>query len=121
MISHTATQCSICGKPLTGKQTKFCSQPCKSKGQVNSIYATQQARGIKRKKDLIALKGGSCTLCGYSKCLAALHFHHVDPKLKSHQLDARHLSNLSWDSILKEALKCILVCGNCHAEIHHGA
>lgn len=118
MISHTATHCH-CGNLLTGRQTKFCSNPCKGKLQSNSVYANQQARGKQRKEKLVNLKGGCCNHCGYNKSMAALHFHHVDPSTKKHQLDLRSLSNRSWDAILQEADKCILLCANCHAEHHH--
>ncbi len=119
MISHKATHCN-CGNVLTGLQTKFCSKLCKSKKQSNAVYANQQARGKLRKEKLIELLGGSCTSCGYKKSTAALHFHHVDPSTKSHQLDLRSCSNRSWEALLKEVKKCTLLCANCHAEHHHG-
>src|SRR3954466_3606152 len=59
--------------------------------------------------------GGKCIRCGYDRCRDALVFHHLDPAQKE-----RGLSN--WQYSLKrgrvEASKCILVCANCHAEIH---
>jgi hypothetical protein len=118
MISHTMAHC-CCGNLLTGKQTKFCSSSCKTKGQSNAVYSNQQLRGKIRKQKLVDLKGGSCSHCGYNKSLAALQFHHVDPSTKKHQLDLRSLSNRSWKAILQEADKCILLCANCHAEHHY--
>ncbi len=50
---------------------------------------------------------------------AALEFHHARPGTKSFQLDLRSLSNRSWERVLEESVKCILVCGNCHAEVHN--
>ena len=76
-------------------------------------------RAISRKRELINLMGGKCSLCGYNKNYAALEFHHVDPSQKAFQLDARHLSNTAMDDIIKESEKCILVCSNCHKEIHY--
>ncbi len=58
-------------------------------------------------------------MCGYRRNYAALEFHHVNPEQKSFQLDARHLSNTSMESILNEAKKCILLCSNCHKEVHN--
>lgn len=58
-------------------------------------------------------------MCGYDKNISALEFHHTNPEEKSFQLDSRHLSNTSMGKILEESKKCILVCSNCHKEIHH--
>ena len=65
------------------------------------------------------MMGGKCSICGYDKNYAALEFHHVDQSSKSFQLDSRHLSNTSMKSIMNEVEKCILVCSNCHKEIHN--
>lgn len=73
---------------------------------------------IERKDELIKLSGGCCSVCGYDKCRKALSFHHLNPELKSFGLSAENLHNRSWDDILNEWKKCILVCLNCHMEIH---
>lgn len=82
-------------------------------------YLKQQERALTRKLELIEVKGGKCGICGYDKNIAALEFHHLDPSVKSFQLDSRHLSNTSPKKLLEEADKCILVCSNCHREIHN--
>ena len=111
--------CIICNKELKGRQTKYCSNKCKCKVTNNKYqnYACQQRRGISRKLKLINLLGGECSNCGYSKSIAALHFHHL--KEKEFKLSQRELSNRKWDSILKEVSKCKLLCANCHAEHHY--
>jgi len=109
--------CVTCGKPLKGRQRRHCSPDCKNK--VNQSYKCQQARAWKRKKLLVEKLGGSCSICGYNKNLAALTFHHKHPNKKSFQLDARSLSNRNLPVIENEVKKCILVCNNCHAELHH--
>jgi hypothetical protein len=68
---------------------------------------------------LIGLQGACCEMCGYSRNFSALEFHHTDPQTKEFQLDLRSLSNRKWVRILEEAKKCILVCSNCHKEIHN--
>jgi transposase len=40
------------------------------------------ARRRSIKAILVAEAGGTCHLCGYGRCLAALQFHHVDPSTK---------------------------------------
>ena len=39
-------------------------------------------RRRKMKLILVAEAGGRCALCGYDRCVGALHFHHVDPSSK---------------------------------------
>jgi len=72
-----------------------------------------------RKIKLITTAGGRCSLCGYSKNLAALVFHHTDSASKDFKLDMRSLSNRKLEPVLAEIEKCILLCSNCHAEIHN--
>jgi hypothetical protein len=71
----------------------------------------------RKKKKAVDYLGGKCTECGYKKCLAALEFHHLDPTEKD--LDPSRILNRSWENILIELDKCILVCSNCHKEIHN--
>lgn len=109
--------CTICKKTLSGKQTKFCSPKCRNKSLQS--YPSQQIRGLKRKRLLVKLMGGCCSICGYSKNFAALTFHHLNPKKKSFQLDLRSLSNRKMSRIDSEMKKCVLVCQNCHTELHN--
>jgi hypothetical protein len=60
--------------------------------------------------------GGKCSKCGYDKCMDALQFHHLDPSKKEFSLGQKRQFTLSV--LRKELEKCILVCANCHAEIH---
>lgn len=66
---------------------------------------------------LVEYKGGKCECCGYSKCIEALEFHHLDPSKKDFQISG---TSKSFEVLKKEADKCILVCANCHREIHAG-
>jgi len=67
----------------------------------------------------IEYKGGKCTICGYSKSTRALSFHHLNPAEKSFGISARGITR-SWKKVQNELDKCVLVCSNCHAEIHDG-
>lgn len=84
-----------------------------------NYYKKQQERAWSRKLELIRLMGGKCSKCGYDKNIAALDFHHINPKEKEFQLDSRHLSNTHMDKIIEEAKKCVLLCANCHREVHY--
>jgi hypothetical protein len=72
-----------------------------------------------KKEKLVEMFGGKCIICGYNKYAGALDFHHTHPENKSFALSVKGLS-YSWDSLLKEAEKCVLVCKNCHTEIESG-
>lgn len=114
--------CIICQTKLRGSQKKYCSQKCKNSwlNKGSDWYKHQRDKGLERKKELIKLKGGCCSKCGYNKTYGALTFHHIDPNLKEIKLDIRSLTNRSWSKILTEVEKCELVCFNCHMEIHYG-
>jgi len=113
--------CRVCDAPLGGRQNKFCSRRCKNASTNNKYqnYVTQQQRGRERRLLLIQSKGGRCERCGYERNHAALAFHHLDPSAKSFALDLRSCSNTSWNALLEEAQKCLLLCLNCHSEIHN--
>ena len=56
-------------------------------------------------------------MCGYKRNYASLDFHHLDPQDK--EFDWSKLRLKKWDLILKELSKCILLCRNCHGELHN--
>jgi len=72
----------------------------------------EKQREMKRK--IVAYLGGKCS-CGYNKCLRSLHLHHSD---SNKDVNFAHIKNWKWDRVLSEIGKCILVCSNCHGEIH---
>lgn len=69
------------------------------------------------KEQAVQYKGGHCQLCGYKKYVGSMHFHHVDETLKSFQISGK---SISFERIKVELDKCVLVCANCHGEIHGG-
>jgi hypothetical protein len=58
-------------------------------------------------------KRKGCSICGYKKCLAALEYHPLFSKER-----AVSKSFHSIRKIKEEIKKCIVVCSNCHREIH---
>lgn len=81
-------------------------------------------RNRNRRNDMSAslrkLHGDQCCLCGYSKCLEALEFHHLIPVQKSFEIAGAIAGQCKkhFEEIVNESKKCILVCSNCHREIH---
>jgi len=69
-----------------------------------------------RKQTILETLGiNSCSRCGYNKYVGALHFHHINGDGKDFNLSKNH----SVQNTLEEAKKCIVVCANCHHEIHY--
>lgn len=64
--------------------------------------------------------GGKCCVCEYSKCNRALALHHLNPSEKEFSISDCTTKPKSWSKIVSELKKCILVCHNCHSEIHAG-
>ena len=71
------------------------------------------------KKRIIDSMGGCCQICGYSKCEGALALHHIDPNKKELSFGAIRANPKNWLSITEELKKCILLCHNCHSEVHN--
>jgi transposase len=71
------------------------------------------------KEILVSEAGGSCRMCGYSRCLAALHFHHLDPGGKRFSMGREGVTR-SLAAMREEAKGCVLLCANCHAEVEAG-
>ena len=80
-------------------------------------FVTRRRKELKR--ILVEEAGGACHVCGYDRHVGALHFHHVDPGEKNFGIAARGFTK-SLDRLRTEARKCVLLCGNCHAEVEAG-
>lgn len=84
-----------------------------------SIIKAVKVRRKKLKNMSVAYKGGKCIVCGYARLSGALELHHLDPSKKDFGLSVRGLTR-SWEKIKGELDKCVLLCANCHREIHGG-
>jgi hypothetical protein len=76
-------------------------------------------RRLENKEYINSLKANGCKLCGYVKCYASLEFHHLDKNEKDRTI-AKAVDDFSLKRLIEEISKCILVCANCHREIHAG-
>ncbi len=139
-ISSSRIYCSLCikqarsQKSINGQEFKTC-KICKENKHYTLFYGNKdksfpyckscessrvkiQQRDFKQK--CISYKGGKCQNCGYNKCNAALEFHHLEPEHKDFSIS--HFNKRSWDLnkelVMIELDKCILLCANCHREIH---
>lgn len=77
-------------------------------------------RWIQRKIDAVKYKGSKCEDCSinYPKYpLCVFDFHHLNPLEKNVEWVKLRLK--SWDKIINELDKCILLCANCHRIRHY--
>ena len=83
---------------------------------MSATYKSTQRWRYKARQWITKYAGGQCQCCGYNIYIGNLAFHHVHSKKDS----VCYLINktASWDRIIEEADKCVLVCHNCHGEIH---
>lgn len=70
------------------------------------------------KERIVEAMGGSCQICGYDRCLGALELHHLDSSTKEFGFGGIRANPRSIDLIKEELKKCVLLCANCHREIH---
>lgn len=71
------------------------------------------------KQKAVEYKGDVCQLCGYKHCVDALDFHHLNESKKRFGLSQNGITR-SWQKVKEELDKCVIVCANCHREVHAG-
>ena len=61
--------------------------------------------------------GFKCSRCGIERdTMTIFDFHHLDPATKDRQI-SKMVEN-SWKDVKTELDKCIILCANCHREVH---
>jgi len=63
----------------------------------------------------VNILGGKCCGCGIDN-IFVLEFHHRDASVKEREMG--YLLAARWSSLEAELPQCVLMCGNCHQEIH---
>ena len=117
--------CKYCKSEIkNSKKRSYCSENCTILGrreyQKSRNYNYEQVKEwrVLVKKKAVEYKGGKCQICGYDKCMRSLDFHHLDPTQKDFAIST--FKNKKIEKLKTELDKCILVCSNCHGEIHDG-
>ena len=90
--------------------------------QAGDEIAANRAPAVRRRRkqlrrQSIQYKGGRCEICGYRRCLEALEFHHRESSRKDFGISSKGYTR-SWKKVREELDKCILLCANCHREVH---
>ena len=112
--------CEICERKFesNSKSRLYCYEFSGESTRLNYETRKHQKTILRRsmKKQAIKTLWGKCSICGYDKCIDALKFHHKNPKEKDFKIGS--CNTMFWRDYKAETLKCILVCSNCHKEIH---
>jgi hypothetical protein len=84
-----------------------------------SVRAERVKDWRRRMKDkIIRAMGGCCQICRYAKCAEALELHHLDPTKKEMSFGKLRANPRAVALIVPELMKCVLLCANCHREVH---
>lgn len=132
---HKRSYCLVCEKlntisAQTEKQCSYCKEvkptteyyPRQSRGRKGfSAYCRKcigkqnAERARQEKLKCLEYKGSKCEVCGYSKYVGALEFHHRNPIEKDFAISKIKVFD---DKMRRELDKCDLLCSNCHKERH---
>jgi hypothetical protein len=106
--------CRRCGAtmPFPSMGKRYCNEclPLVRKDGNTKRYELLSVEWDEYKRSL------GCSRCGYNRCGAALDFHHFDDNKE------QRITVSSWKmpKSQNEISKCVLLCSNCHREIHNG-
>jgi len=112
--------CLTCS-PFGSGNTKKLEKPKKETKKRGEKYAKWQKKARKeRKEKLVNLAGGKCVICGYNRCHKALEFHHkIEDEKNDKSFGISQNGMLAkWSKLTEEVQKCVLLCSNCHREVH---
>jgi len=98
-------KCKLCGKDINyNPSNRSCCPTC-----------VTRIRRYRLKKKAVEYKGNKCEICGFDESLAAMEFHHSS---ENKDFEISDMNHKSWDFIKPELDKCVLICSNCHRQIH---
>lgn len=105
--------CAVCGRPYVydkkaGHTKRYCNT------------CLVQRRRSKLQRMAVEYRGGECLYCGYSRCVSAMEFHHLDPETKEFGISAACAKTRAWEVIRRELDKCVILCCRCHRELNEG-
>ena len=102
------TTCEHCGR-------EYEYQPSQGMGKTLCRVCIVTRARHRAKRRAIVYKGGGCQQCGYNKCDSALGFNHEGEK----DFQISYFITRAWKILKTELDKCVLLCANCHAEVHY--
>jgi len=105
--------CRYCSKEVIAWSWNqiFCSNKCRATFY-GELHTDNREINVAKKKEI------GCEICGYRKWPGCLEWHHVYANEKEYDICA--MMSRKPEDVEKEYKKCILLCYNCHTEIHQG-
>lgn len=93
----------------------YCKECCKKRVRNQNYNFKQKCLEYKNTK--------ACLNCGYNKNPAALDFHHLESEQKEFEITrSKTYGSVELHLTIKQELdKCIVLCANCHRELHNGS
>ena len=61
--------------------------------------------------------GSKCCACQLEDDPIVYDFHHLNGDEKEHTISSKIMS---WENLVKEAKKCVMLCSHCHRKVHSG-
>lgn len=101
-----------------------CDLLCANCHRLRHVVATplkQRAAQLRQEKKARAVRymGGRCAACGRRGPQQLFEFHHLDPREKDFGISQSGAAH-RWERIVAELAKCVMLCPNCHREVHAG-
>ena len=120
--SHYCDKCGETNPQLfSGHKKSLCTKCSFYNFSKYSKYSTKYVNVKEWRKNtklkLIEGFGSVCSCCGLIDSPIVYDFHHLNPSEKDFSLSSKVKS---WDVIVNEANKCIMLCSHCHRKIHSG-
>jgi Zn finger protein HypA/HybF involved in hydrogenase expression len=112
--------CKYCGVDFQASKRKLYCDDCITKHIKTPLPSSSTRMRMIRNREFITnhKKGKKCEICSYNKNPEILDFHHKNKGEKSKGVNYLMKTLKSIYTIKKEIEKCILVCPNCHRELH---
>lgn len=128
-------KCTVCGNEKDTEEfykaakmkdgLQSCCKKCANAQNVAAMHKKPEKYAVIRRKEELRLRKRffdwkrsiGCVFC--SECEpVCLELHHKNPRQKD--IQPNKLRTYAWETLMKEARKCIMVCSNCHKKIHAG-
>jgi len=113
-------------KKYKEQHKEYWEQNKEKRRAIQQVYYTKHEEKISRKvrlqkqqvkEHLIKKLGDVCFICKQVYSWYVYDFHHLNPKEKEYNIS--YLYRQPQEILDQELAKCILVCANCHREIHY--
>lgn len=112
--------CSYCGKDFQDNKRRIYCDDCIARHKKEPLPKSSTTMRMIRNRQFVTnyKKDKECDNCGYNKYPEILDFHHKNKSEKVGTINRLMKGLKSIYMIQKEIEKCLLICPNCHRELH---